>query len=257
MSDSGAHLDERFEGDALDPEVWFPYYLPHWSSREQSAATCFVLDGELHLLIPVDQPLWCPDLHDEPLRVSGVQTGSFAGPVGSTIGQQPFKEGLRVREEQPTFWGYTPRFGHIEVRMRGALTPRSMFGFWLAGIEDQAERSGELLVAEVFGDAIEDGSTAVGMGIRSFRDPDLTGDFSTPRLQIDVSEPHTYAVAWNRESVEIVVDGVPVRRVDQSPSYPMQLMIGVFDFPARDPSGLWADQVPELVVSSVKGSPLS
>ena len=93
--------------------------------------------------------------------------------------------------------------------------------------------------------------------IRSFRDPDLTGDFSAPRLNIDVSERHDYAVVWNPDSVEIVVDEVPVRRIDQSPGYPMQLMIGVFDFPARDPSGIWADHVPELVVSSVKGSPLS
>ena len=132
-----------------------------------------------------------------------------------------------------------------------------MFGFWLAGIEDQPERSGEILVAEIFGNEIEDGSAAVGMGIRSFRDPELTGDFVAPRLEIDVSEPHTYAVVWNPESVEIVVDEMPVRRVDQSPGYPMQLMIGVFDFPGRDPSGVWADHVPELVVSSVTGSPLS
>ncbi|HEX2403317.1 MAG TPA: glycoside hydrolase family 16, partial [Acidimicrobiia bacterium] len=115
-------LDERFEGDALDPEVWFPYFLPHWSSREQSAAVYVIREGELHLLVPPQQPLWCPDLHDEPLRVSGVQTGSFAGPVGSTVGQQPFKEGLTVREEQPTFWGYTPRFGRIAVIMRAELT---------------------------------------------------------------------------------------------------------------------------------------
>jgi len=250
-------LDERFDGDILDPEVWFPYYLPHWSSREQSAATYSIGKGGLHLLIPVGQPLWCPDLHDEPLRVSGVQTGSFAGPVGSTIGQQPFKEGLRVREEQPTFWGYTPQFGRIDVRMRGALTPRSMFGFWLAGIEDRPERSGEILVAEVFGEAIEEGTAAIGMGIRTFRDPGLIGDFSTPRLDIDVSELHTYSVVWNPESVEILVDEVTVRRLEQSPSYPVQLMIGVFDFPARDPSGVWADHVPELVVSSVRGSPLS
>ena len=250
-------LDEQFTGHILDTQVWFPYYLPHWSSREQSAATYLIRDGELHLLIPPHQPLWCPDRHDEPLRVSGVQTGSFAGPVGSTIGQQPFKEGLTVREEQPTFWGYTPRFGRIDVIMRAELTPRSMFGFWVAGIEDQPEHSGEILVAEVFGDAIEEGSAVVGMGIRSFRDPGLTGDFSTPRLEIDVSEPHAYAVTWNPESVEIAVDEMPVRRVDQSPGYPMQLMIGVFDFPARDPSGIWADHVPELVVSSVRGSPLS
>jgi hypothetical protein len=250
-------LDERFEGDSLDPKVWFPYYLPHWSSREQSAATYSIGKGELHLVIPAGQPLWCPDLHDEPLRVSGVQTGSFAGPVGSTIGQQPFKEGLRVREEQPTFWGYTPHFGRIDVGMRGALTPRSMFGFWLAGIEDRPERSGEILVAEVFGEAIDEGTAAVGMGIRGFRDPGLVGDFSTPRLKIDVSEPHTYSAVWSPESVEILVDEVPVRRLDQSPGYPMQLMIGVFDFPADDPSGVWADHVPELVVSSVRGSPLS
>ncbi len=64
-------LDERFPGDALDLDVWFPYYLPHWSSRAQSAATWEVRDGELRLSIPPQQPLWCPDLHEEPLRVVG------------------------------------------------------------------------------------------------------------------------------------------------------------------------------------------
>ncbi len=255
---SGAtHLDERFTGDHLDLGIWFPYYLPHWSSREESAATYQLSDDGLHLLIRPDQPLWCPDTHEEPLRVSGIQSGSFSGRVGSTIGQQPFKEGLTVREEQATFWGFTPRFGRIELVMRGSLTPRSMFGAWLAGIEDRSERSGEILIAEVFGDEIRDGSAAVGMGIRSFRDPDLIGDFATPRLAMDVSAPHTYGVVWAPDSVELSVDGRVVRHHDQSPAYPMQLMIGVFDFPARDPSGEWADHTPELVVSSVKGSPLS
>ena len=251
------HLDEHFTGDHLDLDIWLPHYLPHWSSREQSAASHYVRDGELHLMIPPDQPLWCPDLHDEPIRVSGIQSGSFSGPVGSTIGQQPFKEGLTVNEEQPSFSGYTPRYGRIELVMRGELTPRSMFGVWLAGVEDRPEHSGEILIAEVFGDEIRDGSAAVGMGIRSFRDPKLSGDFSAPRLEIDVSRDHTYSVVWAPDSVELSVDGRVVRHHDQSPAYPMHLMIGVFDFPARDPSGEWADHTPELVVSSVKGSPLS
>ena len=251
------HLDERFTGDDLDSGTWFPYYLPHWSSREESAATYHVANDGLHLLITPDQPLWCPDTHEEPLRVSGVQSGSFSGPVGSTVGQQPFKVGLRVREEQAPFWGFAPRFGQIEIVMRGELTPRSMFGAWLAGIEDSPERSGEILLAEVFGEAVEGGSAAVGMGIRSFRDPDLTDDFAAPRLDIDVSAPHVYGVLWRPDSVEISVDHVPVRRLGQSPDYPMQLMIAVFDFPGRDPSGTWSDHVPELVVSSVRGSPLS
>src|SRR5680860_323056 len=106
MPSNRDHLDERFGGGHLDPAIWLPYYLPHWSSRAASRATYEVRDGELHLSILPDPLLWCPDTHEEPLRVSCIQSGSFAGPLGSTIGQMPFREGVTVREEQPTFWGY-------------------------------------------------------------------------------------------------------------------------------------------------------
>ncbi|HEX9643721.1 MAG TPA: hypothetical protein VGC11_06975 [Acidimicrobiia bacterium] len=84
MAGTAESLDERFGGDELDRDVWLPYYLPHWSSRAASAATYQVGGGELRLSIPVDHGLWCPDLHEEPLRVSAIQTGAFSGPVGST-----------------------------------------------------------------------------------------------------------------------------------------------------------------------------
>ncbi len=255
MATSRTELDERFSGDALDGEVWFPYYLPHWSSRARSAATVSVRGGELRLSIPADQALWCEDVHDEPLRVSCVQSGSFAGPLGGTVGQQPFREGLLVREEQPTMWGYTPLYGQIEVRMRGTVTGRSMFAFWMSGIEDRPERSGEICVAEVFGDAVRDGSADVGMGLHRFRDPALEEAFSADPLGIDVAEFHTYGVDWRPGSLTFTVDGAVVRRLDQAPDYPMQLMIGVFDFPAKATD---ADRtaVPELVVSHVRGRPL-
>jgi hypothetical protein len=247
-------LDERFPRDALDPDVWFPYYLPHWSSRAGSAATWSVSDGALRLTIPADQPLWCPDLHDEPLRVSCIQSGSFAGPVGTTIGQQPFRDGLVVREEQPTLWGYTPHYGQVEVRMRGVVTARSMVAFWMSGIEDRPERSGEICVAEIFGDTVRGGTADVGMGVRSFRDPDLDDDFAAAPLAIDVAELHTYGVDWRPGTLAFRVDGEVVRRLAQAPDYPMQLMIGVFDFPAKasdDDTG--PVPVPELVVAHVRG----
>jgi len=245
-------LDEQFDGGALDLDVWFPWYLPHWSSRAGSAATHEVRDGELHLSIPVHQGLWAPDVHDEPLRVSCIQTGSFAGPVGTSIGQQPFRTGLVVREEQPTMWGYTPLYGHVEVRMRGDISPRSMIAFWMSGIEDRPERSGEVCVAEIFGDAIGAGSADVGMGVHRFRDPALVEEFSASPVRLDVAEPHSYGVAWRPDSLDFEVDGVVVRHLDQAPDYPMQLMIGVFDFPTK-PGPL--DHVPELVVSHVTGLP--
>ena len=249
-------LDERFAGDTLDPEVWFPYYLPHWSSRARSAATWEVRDGELHLSIPVDQPPWCPDLHEEPLRVSCIQSGSFSGPVGSTIGQQPFRDGLEVREEQPTMHGYTPRYGQVEVRMRGVITPRSMVAFWMSGFEDRPERSGEICVAEVFGDAVRDGSADVGMGVKRLHDPALVQEFATEPLPIDVADFHTYGVDWRPGALAFSVDGEVVRRLDQAPDYPAQLMIGVFDFPANAVPDQADVPVPELVVSHVRGRPL-
>jgi hypothetical protein len=245
-------LAESFAGHDLDTEVWFPYYLPHWSSRAQSAATYVVRDGELHLTIPPEQSTWCSDLHDEPLRVSCIQSGSWSGPVGSTVGQQPFRPDLVVREEQPTWWGYTPLYGQVEVRMRGVITPRSMVAFWMSGIEDRPERSGEICVAEIFGDAVRDGSADVGMGVHQFRDAALREEFSADALPIDVGEFHTYAVDWQPGSLVFTVDGDVVRRIDQAPDYPVQLMIGVFDFAAKA-SGGHPSPIPELVVSHVRG----
>jgi hypothetical protein len=135
---SGPALDETFDGDRLDPGVWLPHYLAHWSSRAEAAATSEVRDGELHLTIPPDQPLWCPDRHDEPIRLSAIQTAGGCGPVGSTEGPQAFKPGLTVREQQPAFRGRgaTPHRGWIEIRMRGVIGARSMFAFWLSGLEE-------------------------------------------------------------------------------------------------------------------------
>jgi hypothetical protein len=246
-------LAEHFTGDALDRSVWFPYYLPHWSSRAASAATHAITDGELRLSIPEDQPLWCAGVHDGPLRVSCIQSGSFSGPVGSAVGGQPFKDGLLVTEEQNEFWGYTPLYAHVEVRARAVLTARSMAAFWMSGIEDTPQHSGEICVMEVFGDTIRDSSADVGIGLHKFRDPALTEDFAAEPRAIDIAEFHDYGVDWRPGSLTFTIDGEPVKRVAQSPNYPVQLMIGVFDFPAKADRSTSAVPVPELIVARVTG----
>ncbi|HEY5783163.1 MAG TPA: glycoside hydrolase family 16 protein [Microlunatus sp.] len=251
-----AELDERFTGADLDRSVWFPYYLPHWSSRATSAATYELRGGELRLTIADDQPLWCADRHAERMRVSCLQTGSYAGPLGSTVGQQPFEDGLTVSEEQPTFWGCTPQFGSLEVTMRGIVGPRSMIAFWLSGIENRPEQSGEICVAEMFGEAVADGVAQVGLGVHRFRDPDLTEEFATEPLRLDVGDNHTYAVDWRPGSLVFSVDGRVVRELAQAPDYPVQLMVGVFEFPDRLPGLPAGGPRPELVVSRVRVTPL-
>lgn len=240
-----AMFREDFDAPELDRSVWLPHYLPAWSSRASTAAVYEIRDSCLRLSIPVSQGLWMPAEHPTPLRVSGVQTGNFSGPVGSTIGQQPLDGGSVVREEQETFWGFTPSSGRLDMRARAVITPRSMVAWWMVGLEDVPTRCAEICVFEIFGDAVQPGSAEVGMGLKKFRDPDVTEDFAAPRLPIDVSEFHDYTVDWTSERAEFLVDNVLIRSCPRPPAYPMQMMIAVFDFPDRpgDPSA-----VPELVI---------
>jgi hypothetical protein len=245
-------IDERFAGPDLDGDIWTAAYLPAWSSYAEAAATYELTQSGLRLSIPPEQALWCPDRHFPPLRVSAVQTGNWSGPVGSTNGQSPFAEGLTVREEQPATWGYTPHFGRLEVELSARLGPGSMFSAWLIGLEDDPLRCGEICMVEVFGNTLTDGGAGLGCGIKAIRDPALTSEFSADWRPVDVSQPHVYAVDWSAGRVEYFLDGESIRTTSQAPDYPMQLILGVFDFPDEaDP--VLDQEVPELVIHRVTG----
>lgn len=134
------------------------------------------------------------------------------------------------------------------------LSHRSMAALWMSGFEDDEEqlRCGELCVVEVFGNALRPGSAEVGVGIKAFRDPALTQDFAAPRVDIDVSEPHIYAVDWDADVAVFTVDGRELRRCPRPPTYPHQLMVAVFDFPHAS-TGDDDHLVPRLEVDHVAG----
>jgi len=243
---------DDFDAPDLDRAVWLPHYLPAWSSLAETRATYLIDDSRLELSIPPEQGLWCAGDHEPPLRVSGVQTGNFSGPVGSTVGQQPYREGVRVREAQDEFRGCLVDRGTVGMRASLYLSARSMASLWLVGFEDAPERSGELCVMEVFGRDVHEDQALVGMGFHAFRDPRLVEDFERVPLEIDVTEPHAYEAHWDGDQASFRVDGRVVRMLDAPPQYPLQLMLAVFDFPewpdARDPERAF---VPTLAVDRV------
>jgi hypothetical protein len=242
---------DEFDAPDLDLSVWLPHYLPAWSSRAETAAVYELRDSCLRLFIPPEHGPWMPAEHPTPLRLSGIQTGNFSGPVGSTIGQQPLEGGSVVREEQEFFVGFTPRYGRLSMRARMTITPRSMAAWWMVGLEDQPERCAEICVFEVFGDAVQPGSAAVGMGLHPFRDPNITEDFEAVRLPIDVAEFHDYTVDWTPTAATFSVDGAVIRSCPRPPDYPMQMMVAVFDFPDRS-AGDDADAVPDLTIDHLR-----
>jgi Glycosyl hydrolases family 16 len=232
VSKTGYELafEDAFDGDALDRARWLPYYLPQWSSREAAAARYRLGDGALRLLIEADQQPWCPEF-DGQTRVSSLQTGVFAGPVGSTVGQSRFRPGMVVRQSQPAARLYTPQYGLFELRAKAVDDPRCMVALWMIGYEDQPERSAEICICEIFGRDVTADGVGVGMGLHPFGDPAIRDEFSVVTLDIDPGEFHVYAAEWTPERVAFFVDNQQVKLVEQSPAYPMQFMLGIYEFP--------------------------
>lgn len=228
-----ADLDERFGEGVLDEKVWWPHYLPHWSSRERTAARYCIAPDALELFIDADTAPWSPEF-DGDNRVSHVQTGQFAGVRGSAIGQHRFRDGLVVREEQPERRLHLPRFGVIEVRMAAVRHPDAMVAFWPIGFEDRPEDSGEICIAEIFGSEIDDEGGWVGVGIKRQHDPRLRDDFEKVRVEGDLTEMHDYAVEWTPDAVRFFIDHRWVKTVHQAIDYPVQLMLDLYELPRAD-----------------------
>lgn len=110
-----------------------------------------------------------------------------------------------------------------------------MLAAWLVGFEeDSAEDAGEICMAELFGEARGSVSSRVNAGLKAHGDPRLSTDMATVELEIDTAELHVYRAEWDAHRVRFLVDGVEVRVVEQGLSYPVQLMIDLFEFPVSE-----------------------
>ena len=144
-------------------------------------------------------------------------------------------------EEQERFEGWLPSAGagggRVEISARMELSPRSMAALWMSGFEDDdaQQRCGELCVFEIFGKDLGPDERAVGRGRcrhqgvpRPGADPGLrgaTGDHRRHRSPTCTPWSGTRTrrcSAWT-ETV--------LRRCPRPPTYPLQLMLAVFDFP--------------------------
>ena len=231
--DYQVEFEDDFDDSTLDETHWLPHYLPHWSTPDRTATRYEIRDGVLRLLIEADTPPWCPAL-DGDLRVSSLQTGVFAGPVGSTIGQLQFHPDVVVRTAHENRTLFATHQGLIEIGMRALDDPRAMVSLWMIGLEDEPSRSSEINIAEIFGRDVAAASARIGMGVHPFGDPAIVDDFVAEEIPIDVREWHTYAADWTPERVAWYIDDRLVRVVDQSATYPMQLMLGIYEFPIDD-----------------------
>jgi Glycosyl hydrolases family 16 len=244
-------FDENFTSNELDTLKWFPYFLPHWSSKKQTAANYQFRGGNLVLQITENQKPWCPELNGD-IKCSSIQTGIFSGKLGSKNGQHRFSKDCIVTEEQINKKLFTPQFGYFEIRAKANISKSDMVAFWMIGFEDNPEYAGEICVMEIFGDQIQGESLVNGSGIHPFSDMSLKDEFYHDKLKIDIREFHTFSVEWQPDKVKFFVDNQHVRTINQSPQYPMQFMIDIFHFPKKD--GFTVTNYPkEFIIDYVRG----
>lgn len=250
--DRSTHIlefEDDFRTSELDSSKWFPYYLPQWKNREATRAR-YRLDGQrLGLLIEEDQNPWSQE-HNGEIRVSNFQTGVFAGPLGSEIGQHRFKEGLTVQEEQNVLALFTPTYGLIELRAKAVKDPDCLVALWLIGFESEPANSAEICIMEIFGNEIEDDRALVGVGVKAHHDPRVLDDFTTVEVNANVLDWHTYSIEWSAELIKFYFDDIHLKTVRQSINYPMQLMLNIYEFKRETKDGTYPK---EFAVDWVRG----
>ncbi|WP_433937114.1 glycoside hydrolase family 16 protein [Sorangium cellulosum] len=239
---------DEFSGASLDESKWIPCHLPQWCSAREAAANFRLEQGHLELRIDAGQRPWCPE-YDGDVLCSSLQTGVFSGPLGSTQGQHRFNRASVVREAQVSRATYTPTYGYFELRARGVRVPGNHVALWMIGYEDAPERSSEICICEVFGKNATPASSKIGFGVHPWADPDIVDDFREVELPIDIADFHVYAAEWTPTHIDFYVDNQKIGAVQQSPSYPMQFMLGIYERPQETvPAPPGAPQYPKRFV---------
>lgn len=104
-----------------------------------------------------------------------------------------------------------------------------MVAAWLIGSEHLSpDDSGEICVFEIDADAIG-ATTTARSGVKAHHDPRLTTDMATITVPFDARQPHTWTVIWGDGETIIGCEGTVVRRLPQAPTYPLFLMIDLFE----------------------------
>ena len=71
----------------------------------------------------------------------------------------------------------------------------------------------------------------MGYGIHPRGDPNLIDEFYQNPLDIDATKFHVYGHEWTPTHIDFYVDNQKVRRINQSPDYPMQFMLAIYELP--------------------------
>ncbi len=225
-------VQDDFPGPTLNASLWLDHYLPHWTTPSRSHARYRVSSGLL-LGIDADQPEWRPE--DALLRVSSIQTGTASGALGTGLGIHRHRpDGMLVRTETPPRMLWAPDAGRVEVTITPATLPGFVTAAWLVGTESETpEDSGEICIVELEAASSASAGVIARTGLKVHGDPRLTTTMLERPADARLAGRSTWSAQWDPSGTVIGVDGAVVLRSTQAPTYPMILLVGLFEVGAH------------------------
>ena len=216
-------FNEEFSGTSLDTETWLPYYLPHWASdRESSAARYTVANGLLTERIDADTPAWNPE-YDTTVKVSSIQTYNANW-------WHRFNADMPNDHNEPTFDGYSTKYGYIEMRAKLSNTGGGGHqALWLVGTDDTSSASAnpEIDMLETFFSKPDTWRIAA----YNWGSPDFIPYWDGCECQTTgspTSEFHVYGMDWSPTELKFYYDGVLVRTIADAPNQAMGIILGIY-----------------------------
>src|SRR3712207_9375530 len=85
------------------------------------------------------------------------------------------------------------------------------------------------LFRSLYGSAVGPGRSTVRLGVKAHHDPRLGTDMADVALDLDATDWHSYAAAWDAGETRFYVDDELVRVVPQGLAYPLVLMVDLFE----------------------------
>ena len=243
-------VEDTFAGPSLDERLWFPHHLAGWSSREASAAH-YEVDGGLRLRIDADQPPWSPEF-DGGHAPRRSRPGSTPGRSGAASARSISATGLSSARNRGA-----SRSTRRSTGSRGSLSRHRRPGQHGRPVDDRfrgrADQIGRDLRLREFGRDVAPRRPRSGWAsIRSAIRRSATN--SRPRRSPSTHAERTLFGALDQHRSRVLRRDRLVKVVDQSPAYPMQFMLDIYEFsdgpglpsPRPLPEGLRGRVVPRL-----------
>lgn len=220
--------NDEFIDPTLNTNLWFPWYLPHWTQRELCAANYEFRNGNLVLKITPEMQPWDPS-HDSQTVISSVQTAEkdWLHKWSSSY------SGLNHSEQTVT--NHLQKYGYFEIRAKMQSGGGIHCAWWMIGFQqdannwDNSKQTSEVDIFEALG---RNGARKLKFNLLPWNDPDTskTGTLEEIDVGFDMSHDfHVYGFEWDETSMKLYVDGRLVKQRDQSVSYPMLTLLGIYE----------------------------